>query len=67
MNDKKLSIEIYRKALEIMRIANRAVRKAQERNRKLNIPNVYDYNGTLYYELPNGKLSLSDPYIEISK
>ena len=45
-----------------MRIAHRAVRKAQEENRRLGIPNVYSINGILYYELPNGELSREDPY-----
>lgn len=26
------------------------------------IPNVYDFNGHLYYELPNGELTKEDPY-----
>ena len=40
---------------------NRAVKKAQEENRKKGIPNVYDINGHLYYELPNGELTKEDP------
>ena len=64
MRSKKLNIEIYREAVEILRIGNRAVRIAQESNRERNIPNVYNLNGTLYYELSNGELSLSDPYTE---
>jgi len=62
MRSKKLNIEIYREAVEILRIGNRAVRMAQESNRERNIPNVYNLNGILYYELSNGELSLSDPY-----
>jgi hypothetical protein len=44
-------------ALEFERIGNRAVRKAQERNRRLGVPNVYSINGTIYYERPDGTLS----------
>ena len=51
MRSKKLNVEIYREAVEILRIGNRAVRIAQESNRERNIPNVYNLNGTLYYEL----------------
>lgn len=56
-----LSIETYRQAIEFQRIGNRAVRKAQEESRRLSVPNVYSYNGTLYYELPDGSLTTIDP------
>jgi hypothetical protein len=47
---------------ELIRIGQLGVRKAQEENRRLGIPNVYSINGILYYELPNGELSREDPY-----
>ena len=56
-----LNLETYKWAREILRIGNRAVKKAQEENRKKGIPNVYDINGHLYYELPNGELTKEDP------
>ena len=56
------SIDIHKETLEFLRIGNRAVKKAQEENRKKGIPNVYDFNGHLYYELPNGELTKNDPY-----
>ena len=46
---------------EFLRIGNRAVKKAQEENRKKGIPNVYSYNGHIYYELPNGELTKENP------
>ena len=46
---------------EIVKIGRRAVREAQEESRKLGIPNVYSINGFLYYELPSGELSRTDP------
>ncbi len=55
-------LEIYRRALELQRIGNRAVRKAQEESRRLGVPNVYSKNGTLYYELPNGEITTKDPF-----
>ena len=61
MSQDELSLEIYKKAREFLRIGNRAVIKAQEENRKKGIPNVYDINGHLYYELPNGELTKEDP------
>ena len=60
--DELNSPNIYKKTLEFLRIGNRAVKRAQEENRKKGIPNVYDFNGHLYYELPNGELTKEDPY-----
>ncbi len=58
----KLSLETHRQARKLLRIANRAAKRAQEENRKKGIPNVYDINGHRYYELPNGELTKEDPY-----
>ena len=60
--NKSSSVDIYEETLEFLRIGNRAVKRAQEENRKKGIPNVYDFNGHLYYELPNGELTKEDPY-----
>lgn len=57
MSQDKLSSEIYKQTLEFLRIANRAATRAQEENRKKGIPNVYSFNGHIYYELPNGELT----------
>ena len=62
MYNDKLSLEIHESAAEMLRIGNRAVKRAQKENRKKGIPNVYDINGHLYYELPNGELTKEDPY-----
>ncbi|MCG9127658.1 hypothetical protein JT359_08680 [Candidatus Poribacteria bacterium] len=59
----KLSVETRKWSEKIRQVANRAVKKAQEENRKKGIPNVYDFNGHLYYELPNGELTKSDPLL----
>ena len=42
---------------KITKIGNRAVKKAQEENRRKGIPNVYSINGKIVFELPDGKLS----------
>lgn len=42
---------------KITRIGNRAVKKAQEENRRKGIPNVYSINGKIVFELPNGQLT----------
>ena len=61
MRQDDFNLETYKQARELLRIGNRAVKKAQEENRKKGIPNVYDINGHLYYELPNGELRKEDP------
>ena len=66
MSQHELSLETYKRMYEFLRIGNRAVRKAQEENRKKGIPNVYSYNGHIYYELPNGKLTTEDPLRDVS-
>ena len=62
MRQDELSLETYKQARKLLQIANRAAKKAQEENQKKGIPNVYDFNGHLYYELPNGELTREDPY-----
>ena len=57
----ELSLETHKWAHEMLRIASRAAKRAQEENRKKGIPNVYDFNGHLYYELRNGELTKEDP------
>ena len=64
MSRDELSLEAYKQTCEFLRIGNRAVKKAQEENRKKGIPNVYSYNGHIYYELPNGELTKEDPHKE---
>ena len=62
MHRDKLSLKTYEWTREMLRIGNRAAKRAQEANRKKGIPNVYDFNGHLYYELPNGELTKEDPF-----
>ena len=42
---------------KLLRLGNRAIKKAQENNRKKGIPNVYCINGKIIFELPNGELT----------
>lgn len=56
-----ISLEGYREAAELQRIGNRAVRKAQEENRRLGIANVYSRDGRIYFELPNGEITTERP------
>ena len=53
MSNRIERVEIYREALQILRIANRAVRDAQMESRRLNVPNVYSRNKKIYYDQPD--------------
>jgi hypothetical protein len=55
------SPEAYREMVELKRIGNRAVQQAQKENRRWGIPNVYSIRGHVYYERPDGTLTLEDP------
>ncbi len=62
MDDSGIDPETLAQMEELIEIGQRAVRKAQEESRRLGVPNVYSINGIIYYELPNGELSRTDPY-----
>ncbi len=64
MKSRLFDPDFVRQSAEIRRIGSRAVRRAQEENRRLGIPNAYFINGHTYYELPDGTLSLEDPWEE---
>jgi hypothetical protein len=53
-NGNQLKIEaenkLLRKAVKYQRIANAAVHKAQEENRRLGVPNWYSINGVIVNE-----------------
>lgn len=44
-------------ASRLLKYGNRAVKKAQENNRKKGLPNVYSINGKIVFELPNGEIT----------
>ncbi len=55
-------LDTWKKIKELSQIGRRAVQRAQVESRRLGVPNVYSINGILYYELPSGELSRTDPY-----
>ena len=59
----RLSKDTYARIDELVRIGGEAVAKAQNDSRRLGIPNVYAFNGRIYYETSSGELSLCDPYV----
>lgn len=46
----------------IQKIANNAVREAQKRSLENGVPNVYSKNNVLYYQLPDGTITMEDPF-----
>jgi len=50
MNHRIKHMETYRVALQLLRIANRAVREAQAESHRLKVPNVFSRNKQLYYD-----------------
>lgn len=62
MSTAPLEADTYALVDELVRIGRRAVAKAQQENRRRGVPNVYSINGVLYYELPSGELTTTDPY-----
>jgi len=54
------------KSLEIVKIGNIAVKKAQKNNLKKNIPNVYCKNGIIYFQLPDGTITMKNPFKDIN-
>ena len=53
------------RALNIWRIANAAVKEAQEKNRQMGIPNVYSFNGKIYHENKDGDLVKGSPFTDL--
>jgi hypothetical protein len=61
---KKLSNDkLYIDLVTIIRIANKAVKKAKEENIKFGIPDTFWKKGNLYYVLNNGEITMTPPPI----
>ncbi|MBL1244890.1 MAG: hypothetical protein COA39_010980 [Sulfurimonas sp.] len=48
-------------AKEILKIASKAVKKAQKRSLENGIANVYSKNGNIYFQLPDGTITQEQP------
>lgn len=59
----ELSLNTYETIEQFVRIGSDAIWRAQEESRSLGVPNVYFLNGRIYYEMPTGELSVTDPYL----
>ena len=64
--ESSIPVDTLVKLDEIVRIGRRAVRRAQEKSRRLGVPDVYSINGFLHYELPSGELS-RDEYVGVAR
>jgi hypothetical protein len=58
--ESKISLQTYQQTMEIVRIGNKAVRKAQAENRRLGLPNIYSRDKKLIYEMPDGKIIIKE-------
>lgn len=54
---------------DILRIGNNAVKEAQIKSLQKGIPTVYSLNGTIFYQLPDGAITMKEPdeYHKIDK
>ena len=59
-NKDKISAETYERMAEFERIGNRAVRRAQEENHRLGLPNIYSRHGKIIYEMPDGEIIVKE-------
>ena len=66
IENSQLPAKTYAQIDELLRIGSIAVSKAQDESRRLGAPNVYSINGRLYYEMPSGELSTTDPYLDVN-
>ena len=48
----------------IQKIGNDAVRLAQKKSLENGIPNSYSKNGVIYFQLPNGTITMNNPFAE---
>jgi hypothetical protein len=56
--------KLQEESIQLRRLGNRAVRKAQAENRKLGIPNAFSRQEKVYFELPSGQITEENPFKE---
>lgn len=60
------SISIYKMDINesdiIQIIGNKAVKEAQRKNLENGIANVYSKNGVMYFQLPDGTITMDNPF-----
>lgn len=62
----KDSISIYKTDISesdiIQIIGNKAIKEAQRKSLENGIPNVYSKNGVMYFQLPDGTITMDNPF-----
>lgn len=48
-------------AKEILKIASKAVKKAQKQSLENGVANIYSKNGNIYFQLPDGSITQEKP------
>ena len=51
----------------IQKIANNAVREAQKKSLENGVANVYSKSGVIYFQLPDGTITMQNPFENKSK
>ncbi len=59
-----MQVDILNEDEMIQTIANNAVREAQKKSLENGVPNVYSKNGVIYYQLPDGTITMDDPFVK---
>lgn len=54
----------YEWLIKFTKIANRAMKKAQDENSSKGLPNVYFKNGKIVYEMPDGSITTKNPMVK---
>ncbi len=52
---------------KIQKIANNAVREAQRKSLENGVANVYSKNGVVYFQLPDGTITMENPFEKSKK
>ena len=61
--EKLANDELYLELRKVVQIANQAASKAKAENLKFGIPKIFWRKGTLYYELPDGRITTNRPEV----
>jgi len=56
------NLEFYKRALELISIANRGVNAAILENEKRGLPNVFGIKNKIYYRMPDGTITSKSPF-----
>jgi len=48
-------------AKDILKVASKAIKKAQKRSLNNGVANVYSKNGHIYFQLPDGSITQNKP------